>query len=96
MPSTAQVRASHAFEKGRPVVRIQDIWDTAAGDGPAQQVLARAGVLVREEPAVDQQPGMVIDDEEQPGPHRTVPSRPGHPRAARTSVIHRSFGRAAS
>ena len=33
------------------------------------------------EPAVDQQPGVVIDDQEQPGPRRPVPFRVRHPRA---------------
>jgi hypothetical protein len=50
------------------------------GDRPAQQVLAGTGVLPVEEPAIDQQPGMVIDDQKQPGPHRPLPAGPGHPR----------------
>jgi len=45
------------------------------------QVLAGAGVLVGEEPAVGQQPGMVIHDQEQPGPHRGLCLRIRHPRA---------------
>ena len=69
------------IRKRRSVVGIQDIGDAAAGDRPAQQVLAGAGVLMREEPAIDQQPGMIIDDQEQPGPRRALPARPGHPRA---------------
>ena len=34
---------------------------------PAQQLLAGPGVFPAVEPAIDQQPGMGIDDEEQPG-----------------------------
>ena len=60
--------------------RRRGTW-AAAGDRPAQQVLAGAGVLVREEPAIDQQPGMVIDDQEQPRPRRPLPLRVRHPRA---------------
>jgi hypothetical protein len=67
-------------ERG-PVVRIEDIGQAAAGDGPAQQLLTGAGVLVGEEPPIDQQPGMVIDDEEQPSPDRGLDPGPGHPRA---------------
>ena len=67
--------------KRRSVISIEHLREAAAGDRPAQQVLAGAGVLVREEPAVDQQPGMIIDDQEQPGPHRALPARPRHPRA---------------
>ena len=67
--------------KRRSVISIEHLGQAAAGDRPAQQVLAGAGVLVREEPAVDQQPGMIIDDQEQPGPHRALPAGPGHPRA---------------
>ena len=67
--------------KWRSVISIEHLGQAAAGDRPAQQVLAGAGVLVREEPAVDQQPGMIIDDQEQPCPHRAVPARPRHPRA---------------
>ena len=69
------------IRKGRSVVSIQDIRDAAAGDRAAQQVLAGAGVLVREEPAVDQQPGMIIDDQEQPRPRRALPARVRHPGA---------------
>ena len=67
--------------KRRSVISIEDLGQAAAGDRPAQQVLAGAGVLVREEPAVDQQPGMIIDDQEQPGPRRPLPARVRHPRA---------------
>ena len=67
--------------KRRSVISIEHLRQAAAGDRPAQQVLAGAGVLVREEPAIDQQPGMIIDDQEQPGPRRALPARPGHPRA---------------
>ena len=83
-----QADAQHRAGAGQPrvgerraVVGIENLRQAAAGDRPAQQVLAGAGVLVGEEPAVDQQPGMVIDDQEQPGPHRALPSGPGHPRA---------------
>ena len=69
------------IRKRRSVISIEHLGQAAAGDRPAQQVLAGAGVLVREEPAIDQQPGMIIDDQEQPGPHRAVPARPRHPRA---------------
>ena len=85
------VDQSHAQHRARPrqprigerraVIHIKNLGQAAAGDRPAQQFLAGAGVLVREEPAVHQQPGMIIHDQEQPGPHRAVPSRPGHPRA---------------
>ena len=67
--------------KRRPVIGVENLREAAAGDRPAQQVLAGPGVLVREEPAVHQQPGMIIDDEEQPGPHRPLPPGQGHPRA---------------
>ena len=67
--------------KGRPVVSIEHVRDTAADDRAAQHVLAGAGVLVREEPAIDQQPGMIIDNEEQPRPRRALPPRVRHPRA---------------
>jgi hypothetical protein len=36
---------------------------------------------VREEPAIDQQPGMIIDDQEQPRPRRALPPRARYPRA---------------
>src|SRR5258708_29743137 len=58
---------------------MQHIRNTTAGDRPAQQVLAGPGVLVREEPAVHQEPGMIIDDQEQPGPRRAFPLRVRHP-----------------
>src|SRR5207245_1601023 len=67
------------IRKRRPVISVEHLRQAAAGDRPAQQVLAGAGVLVREEPAIDQQPGMIIDDEEQPGPRRALPAGPGHP-----------------
>jgi hypothetical protein len=64
-----QPDAQHPASPGQPrigerrsVVRIQDIWDAAAGDRAAQQLLAGAGILVREEPAIDQQrllPGLL-------------------------------------
>jgi hypothetical protein len=63
------------------VAGIQDVGDAAAGDGAAEHVLAGAGVLAGEEPAVDQQPGVVIDDQEQPGPDRPVPLRERDPGA---------------
>ena len=65
--------------KRRAVVTIEHFRQAAAGDRPAQQILAGAGVLPVEEPAVHQQPGMVIDDQKQPGPQRLLPSWPGHP-----------------
>jgi len=34
---------------------------------------------VREEPAIDDQPGVVVNDQEQPGAHRMLDARPGHP-----------------
>ena len=67
--------------KRRSVISIEHLRQAAAGDRPAQQILAGAGVLMREEPAVDQQPGMIIDDQEQPRPHRPLPPRVRHPRA---------------
>ena len=69
------------IRKWRSVISVEHLGQAAAGDRPAQQVLAGAGVLVREEPAAGQQPGMIIDDEEQPGPHRPLPPRVRHPRA---------------
>ena len=82
-PGMHQADAEHRAGAGQPrvgergpVVCIEDIGQAAAGDGPAQQLLTGAGVLVGEEPPIDQQPGMVIDDEEQPGPDREGP-RPG-------------------
>jgi hypothetical protein len=69
------------IRKWRSVISIEHLGQAAAGDRPAQQVLAGAGVLVREEPATGQQPGMIIDDQEQPRPHRPLPARPRHPRA---------------
>src|SRR5271167_1360814 len=71
MPSTAQVRDSQAFEKG-PIIGIEDIWDASPCDGSSQQLLAGPGVLMREEPPVYKQPGVVVDDEEQPGADRGV------------------------
>jgi hypothetical protein len=65
----------------RPVIGIQDVRYAPSGDGAAQQFLADAGVLAVVEPAVDQQPGVVIDDQEQPGSRRPVPFRVRHPRA---------------
>jgi hypothetical protein len=65
----------------RSVIATENPGQAAAGDRPAQQLLAGAGVLVREEPAVDQQPGMVIDDQEQPRPRRAFPLRERDPRA---------------
>jgi hypothetical protein len=83
-----QADAQHCAGAGQPcigerrvVIAIENLRQAAAGDRPAQQVLAGAGVLMSEEPPVGQQPGMVINDEEQPGPHRPVPSRIGNPRA---------------
>ena len=83
-----QPDAQHAAGTGQPRVRkrrsvisIEHVGEAAAGDRAAQQVLAGAGVLVREEPAIDQQPGMIIDDEEQPRPRRALPPRVRHPRA---------------
>ena len=67
------------IRKRRPVIGVENLRQAAAGDRPAQQVLAGPGVLMREEPAIDQQPGMIIDDQEQPRPHRALPPRPGHP-----------------
>jgi hypothetical protein len=49
------------------------------GDRTAQQLLAGTGVLVRVEPAVDDQPAVVIDDQEQPAPDRPLPPGPRHP-----------------
>ena len=82
-----QADAEHAAGAGQPgvrerraVVTIENLRQAAAGDRPAQQVLAGAGVLPVVEPPAGQQPGMVVDDEEQPGAHRALPAGPGHPR----------------
>ena len=81
-----QPHAEHRARAGQPrvgerraVVTIKDLGQAAAGDRAAQQLLAGASVLVREEPAVHQQPGMVIDDQKQPRPDRAVPAWPGNP-----------------
>jgi hypothetical protein len=98
-----QPYAQHSAGAGQPRVRkrrfvisIEHLRKAAAGDRPAQQVLAGAGVLVREEPAVDQQPGMSSTMRNSRA--RADPSRFGYGThgPASTSVIHRSLGRAAS
>ncbi len=75
-----QPHAEHGAGAGQPrvgewgsVVAVEHLGQAAAGDGAAQQFLAGAGVLVGEEPAVDQQPAVVVDDQKQPGPHRPFP-----------------------
>ena len=67
--------------EGRAIVTVQNVRYAPSRDGAAQQLLAGAGVLAGEEPPVRQQPAVVIDDQEQPGPHRSVPFRERHPRA---------------
>ena len=67
--------------KGGAVVAVENVRYAPPGDGAAEKLLAEAGVLPVVEPAVDQQPGVVIDDQEQPGPRRPVPFRVRHPRA---------------
>ena len=83
-----QADAQHRAGAGQPRVRerssvigVENLREAASGDRPAQQVLAGPGVLAGEEPAVDQQPRVIIDDEEQPGAHRALPAGPGHPGA---------------
>ena len=83
-----EAHAQHRAGPGQPRVRerravvgVEHDGHAAAHDRPAQQLLAGPGVLVGEEPAVDDQAGVVVDDQEQPGPHRPVDAGPGHPRA---------------
>src|SRR5271165_5717346 len=52
------------------VIGIEYIRQTAVVYCPPEQLLAGPGVLVGEEPAGDQQPGVVVDDEEQTRPDR--------------------------
>ena len=73
-------REPRILERGA-VVSIEHIRNAAVGDRPAQQILARPGVLVRVEHAVDQEPRSVVDDQEQLGAHRRLLARVGHPRS---------------
>jgi hypothetical protein len=77
MPRTAQVRASQALENGAPLWR-EDVWHAAPCDGPTQLLLTGTGVLVGKEATVDQEPGVVVDDEEQPGAHGGIDLRVRH------------------
>ena len=73
----ARPRQPRIRERGA-VIGIQDVRYAPSGDGAAEQLLAGPGVLPVIEPAVGQQPGVVIDDQEQPGPRRPVPFRVRH------------------
>ena len=81
MPRMAQVRAKAWLLKRGAVVRVEDLGQVAANDCLAQDVLALTGVLDRLEASVNQQPGVVINDQEQPGPHRHGGLRVWHERA---------------
>lgn len=81
-----EAHAQHSARSGQPgvgerraVIGVQHDGRAAVHDRPAQQLLAGACVLVGEKPALDDQAGVVIDDQEQLCPHRRVDPWPGHP-----------------
>src|ERR1017187_4347051 len=72
IPCATPARMLHRHNRRIGIIAVENLRKAAAGDRPAQQVLAGPGVLVGEEPAIDQQPRVIIDDEEQPGPDRAL------------------------
>ena len=80
----------------RPVIGIEHLGQPPADDGLAQRLLAGPCVLLGEEPAVDQQPGVVVDDQEQLGPDRRLDLGVGTQGPTSTSVIQRALGASAS
>ncbi len=80
IPCTTPVPMPDRHNRRIGIIAVENLRQAVAGDRPAQQVLAGPGVLAGEEPAIDQQPRVIIDDEEQPGPDRALPPEPGHPR----------------
>jgi hypothetical protein len=83
-----EVHAEHSTgpgELGRAVwgavVQVQVLGHTTAADGGAQHVLAGAGVLLFHEAALDQQAGVVVNQQEELGPPRARPARVGDERS---------------